>query len=307
MLLRRFTDFILQGRFQAMGTAFVLAFIPVIGTVSILIAALVTLRKNIVEGGLVFVAASLPLLIQYIAVPAENQNEMLLYIIVIMLMTNVLTWFFAVLLRLYGSWNPIMEASILIGFLAIGLIHILYPDIQDWWVKQFSAYFGKTLEVVDSLRSESAQQDLRLELMTVAKRYATGFAAASILINVLLQLAIARWWQATIFNPGGLPKELQQIRLGYAAAGLFVVMLLLSYFKNSLALDMMPLLYVIFALVGLSFLHYAVSFTKVSWLWITLVYMGIIGLFPFSLMVVAVIGLFDIGLNFRNRINIRLN
>ena len=59
MLLRRFTDFVLQSRIHAIGTAFVLTFIPWIGApVSVLIAALVTLRKGIFEGVLVLIAAS---------------------------------------------------------------------------------------------------------------------------------------------------------------------------------------------------------------------------------------------------------
>lgn len=307
MLLRRFTDFILRGRLQAMGTAFALAFIPVVGSISILIAALVTLRKSAYEGALVFVVASIPLLIQYAVIPSESQTDTLVYMMAIMMISNLLTWFLAVLLRQYSSWNLVLEITILIGMIIVGLVHILYPDIQAWWVKQFTAYFNKTLNVVDTLKSGASPQEFEAELIASAKYYATGFAVVSVLFNVLLQLFVARWWQGVIFNPGALSKELKQIRLSHVAAILFVIILFLSYFKNNIALDTVPLLYSLFCIAGLSLIHYMLSFTKTAWLWLLVVYGGIVWLFPFSIMIIAVGAFFDSWLDFRKRIHIRLN
>ena len=89
MFLRRFTDFVLQNRLQAMATAFITAFIPVIGSISILIAALVTLRKGAYEGALVAVAATLPYIISYFtAIPAADQVQMAVAMLAILIVSN---------------------------------------------------------------------------------------------------------------------------------------------------------------------------------------------------------------------------
>ena len=304
MLLRRFTDFILQGRLQAIGTAFVLAFIPLIGGVSILIAALVTLRKNVYEGALVFLAASIPLVIHYVFLPGEATAGMLLGLVELALLGNLLVWVFAVILRRYGQWNFLLETALLVGVIGVGIVHGLCSDVPGWWQKQLTVYFSKTLDMADVLKTDSGAglQDVQAQVIQMAKYYATGFLAASILLNALLQLAIARWWQAVIFNPGGLRDELVQIRLSHITGGLFVVVMLLGYFKNTLALDILPVVYAIFAAAGLSLVHCLMGkIAKGSWFWLMLVYLGVIWLFPFSLVALAIMALFDTWLNFRKR------
>lgn len=141
--LRRFTDFVLQNRIYAAGIAFVLTFIPVIGTISILIAALVTLRKSILDGFLVFCAASLPYVISYVAYPAADQTILAKSAVAIVLMSNLITWVFAVVLRHYRDWSVTLELVALLGVLIVSLVHIFYPDIQSFWGEQLKMYLGK--------------------------------------------------------------------------------------------------------------------------------------------------------------------
>ncbi len=95
MLLRRFTDFILQSRFHTILFVFLLAFIPLIGSLSILIAALVTLRKGKFEGALAVCAASAPYIIGYM-LPADASQLVLpaWFVLTVVLASNILVWFF---------------------------------------------------------------------------------------------------------------------------------------------------------------------------------------------------------------------
>ena len=60
MSLHRLTAYLLKHRWQALALTFVCTFIPVLGTLSILLAALVTLRKGVIEGAAFTLAAVLP-------------------------------------------------------------------------------------------------------------------------------------------------------------------------------------------------------------------------------------------------------
>jgi hypothetical protein len=179
-------------------------------------------------------------------------------------------------------------------------VHILYPDVQGWWESTLNHYFNN---MMTSLKSASGAPEAQAAFVAIAKHYATGFLTASTLFNVLLQLIIGRWWQAAVFNPGGLRKELHQIRLSYISGGWFVLLLLLSYFKSEFAMDAMPILYMAFAMSGLSLIHCLVAtYAIAGWFWLILIYLGIIWLFPLSMVSIAIIALFDTGLNFRKRI-----
>jgi len=305
MLLRRFTDFVLRGRLQAMASAFLIAFIPVLGMVSILIAGLVTLRKGAYEGALVLLAATLPYLLGFlVSGTAISEQEPLTQIIIwVFVVSNVLTWFFAIVLRKFNNWSFTLELAALLGVLIIGIVHIIYPDIQQWWAVQLNAYFAKTAEVVGKIKGEAAVAGLERQAQAVAaaKYFATGLIAVSILFNVLLQLLIARWWQAAMFNPGGLRKELLQIRLGHVTALVFAVEIILSYTGNDFALDTLPVLYGAFFAAGLSLIHYLAQLAKNALLWLVLFYGVVVWLFPLSIILVGILGLIDTGFDFRKR------
>lgn len=299
MLLRRFTDFILQGRIQAMALAFVCAFIPLIGSIGILMAALITLRKSIFDGALVTLAATVPYLLAYLGYPASERTAVTLLVIVAMCSSNILTWLAAVLLRRFGNWNLVIEAIGLLGVIVVIAVHLFYPDIQQWWQALLTDYFAKSTVLMSTTSGAAAAHALQVDLIQRAQGYATGLTVVSVLFNALLQLVLARWWQAAMFNPGGLRAELQQIRLGYAALIVLVVFFGLAYLGNQASLDTMSVLVAAFCAAGLSLLHCLIGSTKYSWFLLTLVYVGMILLFPFSAVIISVVALLDTLFNFR--------
>lgn len=301
MLLRRFTDFVLHGRIQAMALAFVCAFIPVISSISILVAALVTLRKGVFEGALVTLAATVPYLLGYFGYSADDRTVVTVLVVCGMIASNILTWGFAAILRRHGNWNLVIEVAGFIGVAIVIAIHLINPDIQSWWQTQLGAYFAKSASVMSQYAGSgaAAQQEIEAQLIDRAKQYATGFSIVSILFNALLQLALARWWQALIFNPGGLQKELWQIRLGYAAAVVFVALFGLAFFGNQMSVDASPVMLLAFCMAGLSLIHCLIGTTKFSWLFLLMVYTGIVFLFPLSAVLISIAALFDTLFNFR--------
>lgn len=303
MFLRRFTDFVLQGRVQAMAVAFLFAYIPFLGVVSILIAALVTLRIGILDGLLVTLAATFPYFLMYAVHPAPSE----IVLIAILVACNVLTWSFAILLKRYSNWSLVFDLALVLGVIAVGLVHLIYPNVQTWWGAHLTTYLNQSMDSMTQLqpdKSQASSQEMIAETVKVVKRYASGFLAISILFNALMQLAIARWWQAAMFNPGGLRKELYQIRLSLMTGFLFVAGIIFSYLGNATALDIMPVLMGVYCIAGLCLLHNIFSLSKLGWLWLLIVYVGIILSFPLGVMLVAIIALLDSSFDFRKRLHV---
>ncbi len=120
-------------------------------------------------------------------------------------------------------------------------------------------------------------------------------------------MLLARWWQAVIFNPGGLKKELYQIRLSYLSVALFVAAAGLSWLGNLVSMDIMPILYAGFGAAGFSLLHNLLARLPTGRLWLTVVYIGFIIVFPRSIEIIAMFAVLDVLLNFRERWGHKVN
>jgi len=307
-ILRRVTDFILQNRLQAMAVAFIIAYIPLVGSISILIAGLVTLRKGAIEGALVFCAATAPVLLGYFTTTSLSAEQVTIALMTvgIIITGNILVWLFAVLLRRYNNWSLLLNFSLVLAFVIILLVHLIYPDIQQWWGIQLTSYLTKATTALGNGLPE-ADIKMQLQVINSIKHWATGLIAGSLVLNALLQLGLARWWQATLFNPGELRKELYAIRLNYTLGGLFILILLASFFwHNAIIIDIKPVFYGLFCVAGLSLVHCLLASAKYSWFWLVLVYVAMLLLLPGSAMILALIALLDVLINFRQRLNFYL-
>src|SRR5690606_1455052 len=97
MWLERITSYLLRHRYRAIALTFVVTFIPWIGILGILIAALVTLCKGVVEGAIFTLAASLPYIIVFLFSGNDPSTfPLVLWAIMgVAVLSNVLTWIFA--------------------------------------------------------------------------------------------------------------------------------------------------------------------------------------------------------------------
>ena len=162
--LRRITDFVLGSRFQAMGAALVISCIPLLGSIGVLIAGLVTLRKGALEGLLVLIAATLPYIFKYYSY--SSGSELAFLGLMLTLTSNALIWVFAIILRRYSNWNAVLEYALLIGVAAIGMTHLLYPEVATWWGTQMTQYLSKTTAMVGGLNTSSDETQAQvIELM----------------------------------------------------------------------------------------------------------------------------------------------
>lgn len=310
MWFKRFTEYLLRHRFLTIAVAFLSTFIPVLGIVGILIAALVTLCKGIIEGAIVTIAATLPYIISfYFSInPGETFPSMVWIAIGIAVISNLLTWVFAVMLRSQASWSLILQMAALLGVLVVSVIHLAVPDVADWWGRELQSFYAQSQALGGLLKSSGISAEKQIETITITKQYITGLITVIILFNAVLQLLVARWWQTLAFKPGSLHKELQNIRLSQLAGVLFFASLILAYFGNKVVLDVMPIVYLLFGGAGLSLCHFVLKRMNAAtaWFWLGMLYVLLFFSLIFAqLMVVIFIALFafaDIWIDFRKRL-----
>lgn len=334
--LQRFTSNILRHRWYAVSLAFastligvctaqVISNLPVLvgliglsGSIfltllAILVAALVTLVNGAVEGALVMLAATLPYLAT-IYLPLHSGPDasvMILWVWIalgVAVASNIFTWVFAVMLRRKTSCSALVQMAALFGVLVVSVAHLVYPDIANWWGMQLHAlqtYYEQASSVAGAkLTIPEVSAETQTEMIDVLKQLVNGMIVMLVLINALFQLALARWWQSAVYSPGSLGRELRYIRLSRMAGMLFLLSLVFSYQGNSVVLDVMPIVYILFGAAGLSLVHYI--FKRMdspnAWFWLMVFYVILFFTVPFSVVMIAILGLFDIWLNVRGRI-----
>lgn len=307
MWLQHYTNYLLRHRWVALILTFLVSFIPIIGIIGVLFAALVTLLRGVLEGALFTIAASLPFILSFFGSSAQGSPPLVVWAAVgVAVLSNAFTWIFAILLRRQASWSVILQTSALVGVLVVSVIHLIYPDVANWWGKELQAYYGKAAIMANGVfeTPASTATEAQLEVISTTKQYATGLMATVILFNALMQLIVARWWQAFITNQGLLRRELHGVRLSQLAGALFMIGLVFWYLGNSVVLDIMPVLYLLFGGAGLSLIHYLFGQmnSPTAWFWLLLLYVTLIIALPASALVISMLALIDIWIDLRKRI-----
>ncbi len=249
---KSFGQYLLQKRYHAVWIVllcvilalFQLPLLPTSG-LAIIIVALVTLHRGAKEGAILVCWALLPIIaFSFTGDLGPLLNDGLGKIMVI--------WLLACLLGRTASWTPTLQLATLAGLLIIVGVHLLAPDVSEWWSGHLASRWHDIQQQLVGMGVAPAQSQALFVKMT---QLATGgFIAATLLLNVMV-LLIARAWQALLFNPGGLSKEWRQLRLSYLASALFIIIVISVWFGSLLALDMLPLIMLPFVLAGLSFIH----------------------------------------------------
>jgi len=285
----------------------------------IVFAALVTLTKSESEGALLTLIVTAPHFINFF-LPGKSVSLFMIWMGVgVAVASNLLTWAFAIVLKRNPSWSSLLQMSALIGVLAVSVVHLVKPDITDWWTTEVQAVQTlsvKMLPVVpvtsEQPATPTANQTTNKEVVGLSKeeievgtQFATGLLTIAILFSALSQLALARWWQAKVFSPGLLRQGLHNIRLSSLTGMLFGLSLIFSYLGNRVVLDIMPILYTLICVAGLSVVHYGIGLikSKTAWFWLGIFYLTLIFARPFSAIIVAMLALLDIWLDMRKRIN----
>ncbi len=304
--MRALARWVMQGRMQAIVATVLSASIPllfllvgagdarvllgllatVLMTLSAAIVGLVTLRRGISDGVGLMLWALLPALVWLVwrdeAAP---------------LVTLLGTTALAVVLKHTVSWSQTLSAATVVALLISFLIDVLLPGA----VAQVTAAAGQLVEVVAQTHPQVAQT---LDANWL-RELLLGVIVASYLGTVLGSLALSRWWQSMLYNPGGFRAEFHGLRLPpvFAAAGLIVLVL-----ANSLPGEMVrwvPVMITPFMMAGIALVHGAVAKRGLSRSWLIAFYTAMFIAGPYLIALLIMLAVTDSFIDIRRRLKAR--
>ncbi len=288
--MRALAGFAMRGKREAIGVAMVCASLPLLHWLSIAIISLVILRKGPAEGAFVLLWSCLPVAI-------------LLYLTgdpgpaIAFLGSAALAW----LLRVTVSWQLILVSAVVIT--AIG--SVIFELVSGTTFDQFTELY---LAVADEAAGQNA---VTLSGLEAEERFASmrdlmiGFFAMSQCAAMFAFLALARWWQSALYNPGGFQQEMHQLRLApVVAAGLLGLVLVCLTIGSSGLARWVPLLLVPLVIAGVCFIHWLVAEKAMAGNWLVGMYISVLFLAQLMYPVLAFIALTDSWLDLRKRIRL---
>lgn len=300
MFAKRAADFVLANRVRAGLIALAASLLPLLSFVSFMVVGLVTLRKGLADGALVLVWAVVPSIALMISTgPSLTFYELVIFYVLLLALAEVL--------RRYSSWGVVLEIVIVLFVVMIVLAHLFVPDLQAWWSIHLNKMAQPIIQSVSQAEGQAGAKKMS-ESIALAARFGTGLSLSLIMLWSVIMLFLSRWWQAVVFNPGGLRKELLAFRLGRLVTIAFLICAVLAVFRNALAMDCLPIFVVGFAIVGLCTAHFLLSSLSLATLWLGLLYVSLILFAPYlvPVLAVAVVGLIDSFLDLKKLVRKRV-
>ena len=272
--MRGLAQFVMTGRKQAIIAAGLLGLIPLINLLSPAVVGIVMLRKGLQEATFVFIWGALPLVVW----------AMLGDIVPLVLLFGItgLTW----LLRETESWEFTFLAAIAIG-LVIEIYLRLQPAVLDAVFQQLQPYFQ--------------QNNLQgMEIEEIRETMTTIIGSVYMFLSIVLTM-LARWMQASLFNPGGFQSEIHQLRIKQKVALILLGFMLLCSF--GILIPQAWVLYFMIPLVfsGVGLLHAVVAKRKMSSMVLVVFY--VLLMLPVVIQVVVLLALIDSWHDFRARLD----
>lgn len=295
MLIQRFAEYVMRGRKEATLMAFFWTLVPLMGWVGLVVVGLVTLRKGILEGFFVLLWTALPAVVLIFL----GYSSPLVFGV---LAGNLVTFLLAITLRETNSWHVVLEVGCVIGILEVLAVHAFMGDVYGYWFNTINTYYLNTIK--DGVDLQIGKLELKNIISTMAL-IATGMQVVVILLMNLLNLGLSRWLQAMLYNPGGLVKELNQIKLNLADNLLLVIVLVGVICGIKIAWDILPLVMFMFLLAGISLIHAIIATTKAIWLWLLGFYVLLALTFPYAPLLVIIMATADSWVDFRKYLNFK--
>ena len=289
-------NYILSGRFQAIAATTLSALVsllipPFAYLISGSVIALVTLRKGPSVALQTLIASLLALQVFSVVVDLPLQLS-LVYALVIWLPV----WFSSTVLRLCEKQGLLI---LTVGLLATSLIVAIYitiGDVAGWWQQWLGVMLEKTVP--------AENLDQYKEILEPAASMVNAMMLAGLMLNILMSVLCARWWQSRLFNPGAFQKEFYALRLPSAilpvSAMIVLLVLTLAEPWRDMFRDIMVILMFMYLIQGISSVHRNVDMLKLSTAWIVSMYCLLV-LMPQMGLFIACLGMTDVYVDWRRK------
>ncbi len=288
----------MQGRIQAMSVASSLALLsiilPPVSIVSSATVALVTLRRGTYEGLLVLLSASVAAALLGVLVLGNFQFAFG-YALILWLPV----WLLSIVLREGRHLSLALEIASILGILAVIVVYLFVQDPALYWQAILKVMIQPMAQA-----SEIPVEQLEQTISMIAK-YMTGMIATGSVTGLLLGLLLARWWQASLYNPGGFGVEYLSLRMPPRFTMATLVILLIASLSSGVfsevAWNIGIILFMLYTFIGTAVAHALIATTKIKRFLLPFFYM-LMFVVPQIVLPIAIIGISDTWLNLRKNI-----
>lgn len=300
--MKSLASFILRGPSQAIlvtvGTGVLAMMMPPLSILSGSAVALTTLRAGMRSGAVVMLGST-----AFVAVLTWLSLGNVLPALVFLGMLWLPLWALGWVLRETRSLALTTITAGVLGIIGIIATYLILGDVTSWWKEVLTALFEPAMEAGGPL----ADPELVEKVLADLSKIMTGVAAAGFTLNMIMCLYLARGWQAQLFNPGGFRSEFHELRFGYKAAVVSLVVIVLAMLPmggiSNIATEIMMVVLGLYVIQGLAMIHAIVAIRKMHVAWLIGVYMVTFFILPQLIAVVALLGLADTWLDFRQRVS----
>lgn len=267
------------------GTARAFAGFAATGMLTLSAAALglVTLRRGLTQGASLMAWALLPCVVWLLW---RDETSPLVLV--------VTTTALAAVLRQSVSWSRTLVIATSVGVLISALLGFAAPQTVT-----------ELRELAQQMADALGGNDPRLAaLVTPAALHEIllGGLVAGHLGSAFVSLVIARWWQAQLYQPGGLKAELHQLRLPPLFAGLALVVLIAGSSLDQLLLRCLPLVVVPLLVAGVALVHAVVAKRELGRSWLVAFYSATFIAGPYLISLLVLLAAIDSLIDIRKRI-----
>jgi hypothetical protein len=172
---------------------------------------------------------------------------------------------------------------------------VLASIAQFLFQEQFSAFVELFQEAFAGGRTDSAEWQVLESLKPIV-----GYLIlSSQVFESLLALLLARYWQAGLYNPGGLKAEMHVMRFSLLEAAFLVVAVALSFVIQPAAIMLFG---IPFIFAGMALMHGVVAKLKLGGQWLVALYIALVLFNQILVPLLVMLVLVDVFVNIRARI-----
>ena len=198
------------------------------------------------------------------------------------------SWLCAIVLRVTESQGLLVMVAGVIGMLVVGSMHAFVSDVSAWWQKSFENW-------INTAFPPDIAGDYE-KLLQPAVQYLNAMMGSALVISLILTVLIARWWQSSLFMPGGFRTEFHALRLPRTLVFPTLLAVGLLYVDTGpvepVIRDMVIVVLFLYLFQGVATIHRAVFGHHLSRVWLVGMY-GLLFLLPQTVLFLACVGMAD--------------
>ncbi|MDT8407815.1 MAG: hypothetical protein RQ715_11245 [Methylococcales bacterium] len=196
----------------------------------------------------------------------------------------------ALLLRSSRQLSLTVEITTALGMLGVLVFFAINPDAPAFWRDMLNVLLTPVLG------------ETSVPWLDKIADYMTGIIIAGSVFSLLLALMLGRWWQASLYNPGGFAEEYFALRTHRGFSLAVIIMAAIAAISAGMvgliASNMAILALTLYGLVGSAVVHVVLKRQRQARFWLPIFYV-LLFLVPQMLIPVTLIGLGDSWFNWR--------